>query len=271
MNAQFSVLIPIYFKENRSNFDAALESLAGQTLKPSEVVIVKDGIVGKEIDKVIKQYFDKLPLAIVELEKNSGLGVALQHGLLASKYGLIARMDSDDIARSDRFEKQLAYLNEHPEVDIVGSWISEFETNENEVCSVRKLPLQHNALYTFAKRRSPLNHMTVMFRKQPVLDAGNYLPFLWFEDYYLWARMMLKGSKFANIPEYLVHARAGKEMINKRHGLKYARNELALQREFYNIGFTNLHQFLLNIILRVPPRLLPKKMLEFIYSLLHAE
>ena len=152
------------------------------------------------------------------------------------------------------------------EIDVLGSWISEFEGNPNSVYAYRELPIKHKDLFHFAKKRNPLNHMTVMYRRQAVINAGNYHPIIGFEDYYLWARMFIKGAKFANLPEYLVKARAGKSLMNRRGGLQYCINEIYLQQKFLNLGFINKIDLTRNICMRLPVFLMPNIVRQLVYK-----
>jgi glycosyltransferase involved in cell wall biosynthesis len=264
----FSVLIPVYAKESPENFFQALNSIIKQTLKPSEIVIVKDGPITSELDNIIEFFVKSYRnlFKIVSLEKNMGLGIALNLGVLNCSNEIIARMDSDDIASPFRFERQISFLEENKDIDIVGSWIGEFVNNPSKIISIREVPQYHQDILKFAKFRNPMNHMTVIFRKKAVLDAGNYQHFISFEDYYLWCRMLINGAKFANIPEVLVFVRRDKNFIKRRSGLVYFKQEIEFQKKMYDIGFISIFEFVRNIILRGYIRLFPSFLLESLYK-----
>lgn len=267
MRPKFSVLMSVYDKEHPKYLSLSLKSITEQTTVPDEIVLIEDGLISKELKKVIEEYENLYPNIFkrVALDKNQGLGKALQIGIMHCNFNIIARMDSDDIARSDRFEKQLAMLADNLEFDVVGSFIDEFDGAITNVLATRRVPISSSEIYAGAKRRNPFNHMTVMFRKQAVLLAGNYQPFLWNEDYFLWVRMIQKQAKMANIPESLVYARTGKQMFERRGGIKYIINEIKLQNEFLRIGFINIFDFALNILIRTIFRLLPNSMRGYLY------
>lgn len=267
MKPRFSVLLAIYEKEYPEYCYLALESIVNQTVIPDEVVLVKDGPLTMELENVIEKYKHLYPdkFKVIALDKNQGLGKALQIGVVHCSYDIIARMDSDDIAVSDRFEKQLRVLTDNLDIDIVGSFIDEFDGEITNIISTRKVPLFTTEIYKGAKRKNPFNHMTVMFRKQAVLAAGNYQPFLWFEDYFLWVRMIINHAKMLNIPQSLVYARTGKQMLERRGGIKYLSSELKLQKEFRRIRFISLFDVGLNIFMRAVVRLLPNKIRGYIY------
>jgi hypothetical protein len=161
-------------------------------------------------------------------------------------------------------------MDQHPEIDVVGTWISEFEGSETNIYAFRKLPVSPSTLATFARKRNPLNHMSVMFRKDRVIAAGSYQPFLGFEDYFLWERMLINGSLIANIPEFLVNVRAGNSQLKRRGGLTYAYNELKLQKEFLKSGFINHIEWIENILIRFTTRLLPDVGKKFVYKLIRS-
>lgn len=266
---RFSVLMSVYYKENPSWFKTALDSVINQTLQPNEIVLIEDGKLTDELYKVIEEYKNQYSnlFKIIPLEKNSGLGEALRIGVLNCSNELIARMDTDDIAKNDRFKKQIQFFQEHPNVDLVGSWISEFEDEPDKIISYRQLPIEHQEIYKFGQFRCPVNHMTVMYRKDTVLKAGNYQTFKNIEDYYLWGRMLKQGAVFANIPECLVNVRAGQAMFKRRANLTYFFNsEFPLHTEFYKMKFINLKQYLRNIILKFFLRVLPSKIMGVIYK-----
>jgi len=264
----FSVLIPVYKAEKPEHLKMAIESVIYQTLPPSEIVIVKDGELTDGLDKIIdyfaSNYLDLFK--IVSIPKRGGLGKALQLGVLNCKYDIIARMDSDDICHAERFEKQIYFLICHPEIDLVSSFITEFDGNKENIYASREIPIDHNEIIKFAKIRNPVNHMAAVFRKKAVVNAGNYGHFPWFEDYDLWARMLLKGSRFANLPYYLVNVRAGADMVARRRGVKYAISEFKLQKRFLNMGFLNYLEFFRNITIRLFVRLLPLRIDLKIYK-----
>lgn len=263
----YSVLLSLYYKENPIFFCESLNSLLSQTLSPSEIILVKDGPLTRELDMIIEEFIVKVPiLKIISLPINQGLGKALNEGLKHCSYDLVARMDTDDIAKTNRFEKQLKIFKDHPEIDIVSSWIDEFEGDTNHILSIRKLPEFHKEIYQFAKRRNPINHPVVMFRKSSVLAAGGYKHFPLFEDYYLWVRMLMNDAKFYNLQESLLYFRSSSEMFKRRGGLNYALMELKFEQELLKIKFINKSIFIKNILIRFISRLIPNKLRTIIYK-----
>jgi len=266
----FSVLIAVYCQERPERLKVALESIwEKQTLKPSEIVLVKDGPLTEELDQIIAQFKKSAPVKIIALDKNHGLGYALSHGLTHCTNDLVARMDSDDLSKPDRFEKQISYMHQHPELDILGTNIEEFDHLPENIRSHRRLPTSGSSLKIFSKWRSPFNHMTVVFKKEAVSKAGSYQPFHVYEDYYLWVRMILNGAKMANIPEYLVTARLDNSQLARRHGNYIFKQEMKLQKEMLRLHFLSRWEYTRNLFLRAYPRLLPFWVLKLIYKVLH--
>ena len=266
---QFSVLISVYKKEKPEYLKTALQSIINQTLKPTEIVIVKDGLLTQELDECIKEYEKQYPelIKIIAFKENRGLGLALRDGVIVCKYDYIARMDSDDIAKPERFAKQFQYLKQHPETALLGTWITEFSKDENKPDTLTELPCTHQGILKYAKKRNPFRHMTMLLKKEAVIKAGNYRDFLWFEDYDLWVRMLQKGYIAANIPEYLVDVRADEEMFARRGGWQYLKQDYRFQSFLLKIDFISIFDFFKNLLIRTIVRLIPNKMRSCIYEL----
>lgn len=244
---KFSVLMSVYKNEKTENFVQAMESILNQTLLPDEIILFRDGPVDKELQEKIDQYiyggFSNI-FSYYPLKENQGLGNVLRMGVIKAKYEFIARMDTDDIAVPTRFEKQMAYMKAHPEVSVCGGQIYEFIGNKNNVVGKREVPLMHEDIAGFMSKRNPFSHMTVMFKKQDVLASGNYLEIHLVEDYYLWCRMLVRGYRFANLPDILVYARTDENMYQRRGGYKYflswktieeykLANKISSKRDYY--------------------------------------
>ncbi len=265
LDFQFSVLLPVYYREKPEYLRLALDSLLNQSLPPTEIVLVKDGPLTPDLDHVICGYADLLPLKIIALEKNIGLGEALHFGLDHCTYEYVARMDSDDICVRERFEKQAKIFLKNPDLDILGSYLKEFVYEVGDLEVIRRVPLKHEEIFTYTFYRCPFNHPTVMFKKSAVLKAGSYKKMPFFEDYYLWIRMANAGCHFQNTDEVLLNYRIGNNMISRRHGLKYAKHELAFFESCYSEGLISWLQ-LCRFTARFPIRLMPLGMLKKFYE-----
>jgi glycosyltransferase involved in cell wall biosynthesis len=256
---KYSILMSVYEKDRPQYFKEAMESIINQTVKPDEIVLVKDGPVNGGLESVINEYQKQLAgiLQIVTLEKNKGLGIALAEGIKNCTFDIIARMDADDISAPERFEKQLEFLKNNPDIDVVSCFIATFEDSLDKPLFVRRGPLRHNQIEKQFRFRFCMNHASSMFCKKAVLDAGSYSAFAGLEDYLLWAKMLLNGAKMATIGQVLYYHRWEKQLLKRRSGIKRAAQQIKLQREFLKIGFINKRQFLRNVLIRTIASLLP--------------
>ncbi|MDO4722545.1 glycosyltransferase [Porphyromonas circumdentaria] len=263
----FSVLMAVYHGEHHSHFRDSIESIFHQTLMPSEIILVCDGPLNDNLDAIIEQHQSEYPeiLKVIRLPENRGLGNALNKGIEQCSYEIIARMDADDVAYANRFEEQINYMYQHPDIDVLSCAIDEFRERPDKIVSKRLLPEKHEDLVKYARKRCPVNHPSVVFRRSAVQKAGNYQHFFLFEDYLLWARMIMNGAKFHSLPESLLYFRMDENTYSRRKGWKYIQSEMKLQKKFLKMGFTNRYEYVRNICLRVPPRLLSTRLLSLFY------
>lgn len=263
---KFSVLMSVYYKEKPEYLQECLESLLRQTTLADEWVIVKDGPLSPELDEVLEKYCSKYPglIKFVILKENKGLGLALRQGVLECSNEIIARMDTDDIAVEERFEKQLKEISAK-DVDVCGSHIKEFYGDITNILSVRKVPTKHEEIVNYQKRRSAFNHMTVMYKKSAVLRAGNYEHAPLMEDDMLWVKMLMSGSKASNIDEYLVYARTGLEMIDRRGGLGYLKKYKQARKKIYKTGYISYWDYIYTILVNFVVCIIPSKIRQFVF------
>lgn len=262
----FSVLISVYKNDCTSQVKSALDSLLNQSLPPQEIILVEDGELNPELQTLIDKYHHNKNFNIIRLNKNVGLGKALNKGLQHCTHDLVARMDADDICKPNRFSKQIEFMQTHPEIDICSCWIDEFVGEISNIVSTRKVPATHDEIADFIKSRNPLNHPAVMFRKSAVERAGGYRHFPLFEDWYLWARMMVNGCKFANIQESLLYFRTSPDMFRRRGGWRYAIDSAKFQWTLHKLGLTTVFQAIKASILRGGVYVMPNKIRELIYK-----
>lgn len=255
----YSVLMSVYVKEKPEFLREAMESIWRQTTPTDDFVLVCDGPLTDELNAVIEDMQQKYlsNLHIVRLEKNGGLGNALNIGIQHCRHELVARMDSDDISRLERCEKQLAVFRNKPETSICSGIVEEF-TETIEITDARRVPPEtQQEIIAFAKRRNPFNHPCVMYKKSAVEDAGGYKDFYLLEDYYLWIRMLQKGIQGYNIQEPLLWMRAGSEMYKRRAGWKYVKSQNALFKYMRDSGFISGTQYMISMLTRTLSTLMP--------------
>lgn len=265
---EFSVLMSLYYKEKPEYFRECMESILNQTLLPSQIIIVKDGPLTPELDKAVDKFVDADPdlYTIVPLAKNGGLGPALAEGIQHSKFNLVARMDTDDIAVPTRFEKQMQQFKDDPGLDICGSNIVEFEGNVHNIVAKRGVPLTDKDIKQYQKKRDAFNHMTVMYKKDAVLRAGNYQSVPLMEDTMLWVNMIQTGAKCKNIKEPLVYARVGKDMFNRRGGWEYYKKYRNGRKKVLETGYINKSDYYTTLAVQAVVALMPGKVREFFFE-----
>lgn len=247
----FSVLMSVYIKETPEFLEQSLESLLiNQTLLPTEVVLVKDGPLTDELEAVLDKFKKQFPnqVNIIGLEENQGLGKALNIGLANCNYELIARMDSDDISAKHRFETQIKYFKENNYLDIVGGNIVEFYDIFSNPVAERKVPRSMQGITQMMKRRNPMNHVSVMFKKNAVIKAGGYRHLPYLEDYYLWVRMVESKCLMANIDDTLVYVRTGEGMYKRRGNKEYIHGWYTLQKKMKELDIVNTTDLVVNMV-----------------------
>lgn len=267
MGKHYSVLMSVYYKEKPEYLQQSMESILHQTIPVSDFVLVCDGPLTPGLDSVIEkmqQQFGPV-LHVHRLKKNGGLGKALNAGLEQCTCELVARMDSDDVSRPDRCEKQLQIFAEHPEYSLVSGIVEEFDGDIHNVTGCRVVPETQQEILQFAKKRNPFNHPCIMYKKSSVQAVGSYQDFYLLEDYYLWIRMLQQGYLGYNIQEPLLWMRAGSAMYKRRGGWKYVESQIQLFHYMETIGFISLRQYLLQSILRIEVSLLPNSFRKLLF------
>lgn len=249
---KFTVLMSVYAKEDHNNFATALDSiLINQTVIPDEFVLICDGPLNAGLDEVIEQFHKKFPdvFKVHRLERNGGLGNALNIGMKLCQNEIVARADSDDVCDRERFKKQLDFLSLHPDVAAVGTNIDEFDIDWTTPVNIKRMPLSFAEIKKMSRYRNPLNHMTVMFRKSAVIKAGSYISLPYVEDYYLWVRLIASGFSLANMGEVLVHARIGNGMLKRRANKEYITSWKVLNQYKLEKRQINRLEYILNCFL----------------------
>ena len=264
----YSVLMSVYAKEKPEYLKEAMESMWNQTMPTDNFVLVCDGPLTEELDAVIEQMKQKhtKELHVIRLEENQGLGKALNIGLKKCRNELVARMDSDDISRKDRCERQLRVYEERPDISIVSGTIEEFYETKEKIEAKRVLPENQKEILKFARYRNPFNHMAVMYKKSAVEAVGSYQDFFLLEDYFLWIRMLNAGCIAYNTKEPLVWARTGKGMYHRRGGRKYFQSQKALFKYMRSEHMIDSFGYLRSVSSRFINALMPSEWKECIYK-----
>lgn len=242
----------VYKNDNPQDFKTAVHSIYDkQTVRPMEIVLVEDGPIPPALERAVKEICIEIPIIkVVPFEVNRGHAAARQGGLDNATNELVAIMDSDDIAEPCRFEKQLEYMDKHPEITVTGSNIKEFIGEIENVVGSRIVPENDAEIKDYLKSRCPMNLQTVMYRKSKVMEVGGFIDWFCEEDYYLWIRLTEGGHKFHNHQESFVNVRVGKEMYQRRGGMKYFKSEAKLQKYMWKHGLIVFPKYVYNVAIR---------------------
>lgn len=265
----YSVLMSIYKKENPAFLIQSLDSMLNQTVFPSEIVMVKDGLLTRELEVVLEEYDSKYPglFNFVSYDKNHGLGYALRRGMLACSNEIVARMDTDDVARPDRMEKQLAAIENG--LDMVGSDVIEFVTSPDNPVAITNLPKGIDAIRSYSRRRNPFRHPPMTFRKSKVIEAGNYSSeFLYFEDWDLFNRMLACGCQADNLSEPLVAMRVSDDFYSRRGGSRYLKYAKAFKHAQLERGYFTKRDYICSYLPHAIVCLMPNSIRALIYRVI---
>lgn len=257
---QYSVLMSLYKKEKPEYLRQSIESTLNQTIKPDEIVLVLDGPISEQLNEVVEEF--KEQLVIVPLKENRGLGLALNEGLKHCTYELIARMDTDDIMKPTRCEKQLNIFNNNSEFSIVGTQIDEFINQPGDSKTSRVVPSEHDEIIRFSRRRNPFNHPSIMYKKSIVLKYNGYRDIRRNQDFDLFVRMLVGGEKAHNIDEALLYFRANEDNLKRRKSWQKVSSDIRISNNFRKIGHSSLIDFFIvsasHMILYLSPGWLAK-------------
>lgn len=247
---KFSLTMSVYKNDKPEYFVSAMKSILSQTVVPDEIVLTVDGPITDKLNEKITEYMKNENIKVIRSEHNQGLGLAHALGVNHCTHEWIAIMDSDDICAKNRFELQLKYVIEHPEVDLLGGQIEEFIDYRENIVGKRAVPLDNKSIYKYFRLRQPINHMTFFFKKNSVLRVGNYEHWFLDEDYFLIAKMVKAKMVFANLPETLCYVRVSNEMYARRGGYKYFLSEKKLQDWLLKNKLIPVPIYLFNVITR---------------------
>lgn len=264
--ADFSLLLPVYAGDDPGFLRLAFESSVDlQTLRPAEAVIVQDGPVPEalaaELTRIERE--SPIPVNIVRLPENVGIARALNEGVAACKYAVVARMDADDVSFPERFEKQWAAMQQG--YDALGTGLVEFDEDPDLPGARRVPPVGSDRIREHARTHSPFNHPTLMFRVDAVERAGGYQQFGRMEDYWLAVRLLDTGARFENLPEPLLSYRVGTGAFARRGGFDEARAELRIQNKLLAMKFVTPVEYARNVVMKCTYRLLPAGVKQVLY------
>mgnify|MGYP001281842314 CR=1 FL=1 len=262
------VLMSVYHRESAENLDACLHSIVTQTLLPQKIILVKDGPLPTFLEDVIDRYAGMHPdlFEIVPLPQNRGLTEALNTGLSSCHSDLIFRMDSDDLSLPDRFEKQLRFMQGHPDIGVLSSAMYEFDVDPDTPEHIKTVVADHDAIAKQMPWRNPINHPTCCYRTELIKQAGGYPELRYLEDYYLWAKLLCSGVRFHNLDEPLYLFRFNRATLTRRGGWINFRNECYLRWFLYRRGKATLATVVLAMALQLLLRFAPGRLQNLLWK-----
>lgn len=258
----------VYKDEKPTYLDESLLSIENQTMRPNEVVLVEDGPISPQLKNVISKHKKKFGNGFKDVisDKNQGLGAALRLGTNYVSAEWIARMDSDDISVSTRFEIQLNAIIRNPNLSVVGGQIQEFAGNISNIVGYRKVPTSEEVLRQFIKWRSPFNHPSVMIRKDVLQKVGGYVPYGNLEDYYLWTRIIAGKYHVCNVDKILVMMRVDEGMYDRRGKISNIRYLFNLRKYMYHSRLIGKGEQLMGDLLMSLNIIMPTSLRKIIYQ-----
>ena len=264
----YSVLLGVYHNDKPDDFGTALESLLNQTVPTDDIVLVIDGPISGELAEVVTRFIDDYPqIHPIWLPDNVGQGRAFNQALPLCRHEIVLRMDADDISAPNRAEKQLEFLQDHPEVDLVSTALAEFSGTPDQIKTIKRVPTAHQQIVRYARRWNPINQPSAAFKKSAVLDVGGYQHFPRHEDYHLWVRMLAAGKIAANIDEPLLYYRLSPENLDRRRKGPAYRGAVAFHLWKHKIGFAGWADTIWMIALMTIIRIMPGPIYRLIYHL----
>ena len=264
---KLTALVTVYHRIDPAQFRACLDSLSAQTRPAEDVVIVEDGPLGPQLRAIVEQFINTYSGArSVVLARNMGAGPASAAGLATINTEFMARLDADDVAKPERFERQLEFFEQHPDVDVLGTAMDEFDGSVDQVIGTRRLPTSHAEILRYARLNSPINNPSVMMRVDAVREAGGYRDVYHMEDYDLYARMLAGGKRFHNMPEALTYFRISTSVFERRTAQGMFSAERQMQKNLVAYGLISKRRAWLNLAIRSLYRLLPSVALKAAYG-----
>ena len=264
----YSVLMTVYEKDNPEYLKDSINSMLNQTVKTNDFVLVCDGKLTEKLNSIVEQYAKdyKGLFNIIMLPENVGLGKALQLGVLQCKNEYVARMDDDDISCSNRCEVELDYMEKNQDISIVSSYMNEFDVDFTCPIRVKKVPINHDEILSYSKRRNPFNHSAVIFRKSAIIKAGNYSDMRTNQDVDLWVRMLNKGFRGANIDLPLVNFRFDNGTYERRKNWNNVKLLISVWRRFYNNKYCSFYDYIVVAFTQIAVFLMPESFIKWAYN-----
>lgn len=263
----YSVLMSVYAGEDPDFLRESIASMMDQTYPTNDFVLVCDGKLTPELDRVVEEFAAKYPcFRPVRIEKNEGTGYCANVGINACKHEYIVKMDSDDIALPQRCEASLYALAKHPEIDMLGAYIEEFDSDSGEFIAVKKTPLSHKEIKKYSRRRNPFNNQTLVYKKSKALSCGGYPRRTRCEDYEFVVRMLSSGVRGRNIGKVLVRYRVTKGNYARRRNWANTKAFIEVRWRIFRSGYSRLSDLIIPCAMQLMIFALPSSLTGKIYK-----
>ena len=264
----YSAVVAVYYRETKENLKVCLDSIFMQTIPPEEVVLVCDGPLTPELDGFIEQLQScRQSLRVLRLVENMGAAAAFQIGMDSCQNDLVFKLGSDDIALPYRAEMQLTQFRDTPEYAVVGGYMETFDVQPGDLGLIRVVPCEIEHIFEFARRRSPFNDATVMYRRSAFEKVGGYDTSLRrAQDYDVYTRILQASFLVCNIPQVLCYAREGDSDMRRRGSFSAFKCFVKVRWGLYKRGFSSIADFLIPCFAQIVISAVPSKARHFIYS-----
>ena len=263
----YSVLMSVYAKEHPEFLKQSIDSMLCQSYPPDDFVLVCDGELTKELDGLISEYSSKYKcFRPVRLKKGKGTGICANVGISACRNEYIVKMDSDDIALPQRCEISMKYMAEHPEVDMLGAYIDEFDSDTGKYIATKKTPLTDSEIKKYARRRNPFNNQTLVYKKSAAEKIGGYKNIKRCEDYEFVVRMLADGAVGVNLDKVLVKYRVTADNYARRKNWSNTRSFISVRWKIFRMGFSGFSDFIIPCAMQLIIFVLPKSLTGKIYK-----
>lgn len=233
-----AVLLCVHAGTDPEQFDEAVASMRMQSYPDLRLYVYCDGpltpaheaVLSSQLD--VEQGRDHILRGAEPAGLPSGLNILIDYALSVSDIAFMARMDADDISLPERIQIQVRFLQDHPEVSVVGTWCIEF-IHPGVPAFHKRMPATHTELAEFMLYRSPFNHPSVMFRRAVFEQGYRYDPTLkLMQDYDLWSRLVTGGFMIGNVPEFLLWFRIERNFFSRRAGIGRASKEIKMRIDY---------------------------------------
>ncbi|WP_373117237.1 glycosyltransferase [Holdemania massiliensis] len=269
---KYSVLMSLYRKEKTENLSSSIQSILAQSVPPDQVIIIKDGSITLELEKVLNEYVSVYPqlFTIIGYEENRGLGYALNYGLKFSRNELVARMDTDDYSLPTRCEKQLRMFESNPDLALLGGSVQFFkESPYKPLDQFRVFPVSNEAIQDCIRKNSAFSHPTVMFRKSAVDACGGYDTGLRrSQDHDLFTKMISEGYECQNIKDVLLLYRMDDNAVLRNRNKESLKARVTIQKRLFERKQCSALDYAYIQSMVLIARVLPVKLYMWTYSIL---